>query len=244
MGRRGHAGHPPVLPGKHPPDFAGRKLAQTDLHQRADNAPAHFVKKTVALDDERQLPARFFEVAPREPPRRGFHFVISIGGERFEIMPADKQRRGGAHGLQIERARDEPGALAKQRIHRRVVPDEIAILLAGRVEPGVKFFRGAGGRQHAHVLRQPGIDGQRQFADRHFEFRARHFKMRQHAERVNAGIRAAGTVNGRPAGKQLRQRRLDLLLDAGARLLRLPACVSRAVVGNDQFEFHAVIRET
>jgi hypothetical protein len=34
------------------------------------------------------------------------------------------------------------------------------------------------------------------------------------------------------------------LLDAGADFLHLPAFVSRAVVGDDQFEFHVVIRET
>ena len=84
---------------------------------------------------------------------------------------------------------------AKQRIHGRVVPDEIAVLLARRVEPGVKFLLRARSRQHADVFRQPGVEGQRQLADGHFEFGAGHLKMRDHAERMNAGVRAAGTVS-------------------------------------------------
>ena len=79
---------------------------------------------------------------------------------------------------------------------------------------------------------------QRQLADRHFEFGARNFKMRHHAERMNARVRAAGTVKPRRAGKQFCQRLLDFFLHARAGLLHLPAFVSRAVVGNDQFEFH------
>ena len=45
---------------ENPPDFSRWKFALTDLHQRADDAPAHFVEKTVALDDERQLRDRIF----------------------------------------------------------------------------------------------------------------------------------------------------------------------------------------
>ena len=68
--------------------------------------------------------------------------------------------------------------------------------------------------------------------------------MRHHAERVNTGVRAAGAVQSWSAGKQFCQRRLDFFLHARAGFLHLPAFVAGAVVCNDQFEFHTVIRET
>ncbi len=155
-------------------------------------------------------------------------------------MLADEQFRRRAHRLQIQLARNVPGGPAEQGIHRRVIPDEITILLSASVKARVKFFLRAARRNHAHVLRQPGVDGERQPADVHFEFGARNFKMRHHPERVDAGVRAAGAVQSRRARKQFRQRRLDDLLDAGADFLHLPAFVSRAVVGDDQFEFEHV----
>ena len=62
-------------------------------------------------------------------------------------------------------------------------------------------------------------------------------EVRDHAERVDAGIGPAGAMDAGMAGKQLRQRGLDLLLHAGADLLHLPAFVAGAVVGDGQFEF-------
>src|SRR5664280_2228017 len=70
--RGGHAGHAPVFFGQHPPDFIRREFAQPDLHQRADNTPAHFVEKSVAFDDEGQLRAALFDVATRELAHGGF----------------------------------------------------------------------------------------------------------------------------------------------------------------------------
>ena len=67
MRRGGHASHPPVFFRQHPLDFIRRKFAQPDLHQRADDAPAHFVEKSVPFDYERQLRAALFDVATREP---------------------------------------------------------------------------------------------------------------------------------------------------------------------------------
>ena len=61
--------------------------------------------------------------------------------------------------------------------------------------------------------------------------------MRDHAKRVDAGVRAAGTVDALHARKHFTERRLDFFLHARADLLHLPALVSRAVVGDDEFEF-------
>ena len=61
--------------------------------------------------------------------------------------------------------------------------------------------------------------------------------MSDHAERVNARVRAAGTMDALYTGEHLAERRLDFFLHAGAGLLHLPALISRAVVGDDEFEF-------
>ena len=64
--------------------------------------------------------------------------------------------------------------------------------------------------------------------------------MRDHAERVDTGIRAAAAVQARLAGKIARQHGLDFLLHARADFLQLPALVSRAVVSDDEFEFQCL----
>ena len=61
-----------------------------DLHQRAHDAPAHFVKEAIALDDESQLWAGLFEIATREGSHIGFHLVTARAGEAAEIVFADE----------------------------------------------------------------------------------------------------------------------------------------------------------
>ena len=56
--------------------------------------------------------------------------------------------------------------------------------------------------------------------------------MCDHAERVDASVRAAGAVQSRLAWENFRECVLDDLLDAGANFLHLPAFVIRAVVGD------------
>jgi len=64
--------------------------------------------------------------------------------------------------------------------------------------------------------------------------------MRNHPERMDAGIRAARTVNPRIAGKEFGQCCFDLLLHAGADFLHLPPFVSSAIIGDGEFEFEVV----
>ena len=241
MRRRGHARRAPVAAGQNLRHFRQRNFSLPDLHQGAHDAPAHFVKKTVALNDEGDLRTGFLEVAARKPADVGFHFVTARAGKRFEIMPADKQFRRRPHFRQLQFRGKMPRAMPQQRIHDRLVPDEIAILLARRVKAGMKFFRRARRRQHADVGGQKGVEREREPADRHLEFRARNLDVRHHAERVDARVRAAGTVDAFDARKHFAERRLDFLLHARAGLLHLPALISRAVVGDDEFEFHKVL---
>ena len=129
-----------------------------------------------------------------------------------------------------------PGALVQQRIHRRVIPDVVTVLLARRVEARMKGVRHAHRRQHADVIRQKGVERDGEPAEGHLEFRARNLHVRHHAERVDARVRAAGTVDALHARKHFTERRLNFFLHAQADLLHLPALVGRAVVGDDKFE--------
>ena len=52
-GRR-HACSAPILVRQHLAYAAGGKLSQTDLDEGADDAAAHFVKKTVAFNNQRE----------------------------------------------------------------------------------------------------------------------------------------------------------------------------------------------
>ena len=138
---------------------------------------------------------------------------------------------------QVERRRHVPGLMSQQRVHRRLVPHKVAILLPARVEPRVKLRPAPRRRHDANILGQPGVQGENEFARGHFELRPWNLDMRHHAERMHTGVRAAGPVHARPAGKEFGQGFLDLLLHAQADLLHLPALVVRAVVGDGQFEF-------
>jgi len=102
----------------------------------------------------------------------------------------------------------------------------------------VKFFRHAHRRENADVVRQKGVQREREPRDGHLEFRAWNLDVRHHAERMDARVRAAGTVDALDARKHFSERRLDFFLHARADFLHLPALVSCAGVGDGQFEFH------
>ena len=66
--------------------------------------------------------------------------------------------------------------------------------------------------------------------------------MRHHPQRVNARIRAAGTVQARLAREEAADGFFNFFLHARADLLHLPALIRRTVVGDDEFEFECVHR--
>src|SRR5689334_13112029 len=118
-----------------------------------------------------------------------------------------------------------------------MVPDEVTILLAHRVEAGVERRARANRLQHSHVLRQPRVERQRELARAHRTLVSRNLKMSDHAERMHSGIGATRTVNTRRARKEFRQSLLHFLLNPGPDFLHLPPLVSSAVVSNRQFIF-------
>src|SRR5688572_23205047 len=60
----GHASGTAIARGQHRFNVAFRKLSAPKLHQRAHNASAHLVEKTVTLDEERDHRTALANVAP------------------------------------------------------------------------------------------------------------------------------------------------------------------------------------
>src|SRR5947209_5637897 len=112
-----------------------------------------------------------------------------------------------------------------QRIHGRMIPNEVTVLLAGGVETRVEFLADGIDGNDTDVVREPGIEGKREFARRHLRFGARHLEMGGHAEGMDAGIGAAGTVKAWMRWKEFGQGGFDFFLDAGAGFLDLPAFI-------------------
>src|SRR5882724_8676950 len=130
-----------------------------------------------------------------------------------------------------------PRSPTNQRIHRRMIPDEIAVLFARGVETRVEIFVRPRGGEHTDVLRQPCIESKGQFSGGHPEVASWQLDVDHHGQRVNAGVSATQAMDARFAWREFRQRFFELFLHAGADLLHLPTLVLGAVVSDDQFEF-------
>ena len=87
---RRHARHAPVAARENIFNLCHGDLPLPDLDQRSHDTATHLVEKSVALDDERQLRAGFFEVAARQRANVGFHFVTARARERFKIVFAQE----------------------------------------------------------------------------------------------------------------------------------------------------------
>src|SRR5665213_348042 len=85
---RSHARHTPVFARQNIRHMRQRNFPLPDLHQSSHDAPAHLVKKSVALNDKCDLRAGFFDVTAHHRADIRFHFITARGGEGFEIVLA------------------------------------------------------------------------------------------------------------------------------------------------------------
>ena len=74
-------------------------------------------------------------------------------------------------------------------------------MFAFGVEAGVKLFRCAQGGEDADIFGQPVIEREGEFVRGHPALGIRRFKMGDYAERVDAGVGAAGAVQAWFGGK-------------------------------------------
>src|SRR5438046_9317908 len=88
-----------------------------------------------------------------------------------------------------------PGQMTKQWIHRRRIPDGVAILLSGRIEPGVEARLRQSYAHHSNIRRRLGIDREGELHRRHFEFGMRKLNVAHDAERINAATGPTDTIN-------------------------------------------------
>ena len=164
----------------------------------------------------------------RQRAHGGFHLVIARAGQRFEIVPARKNFRRGAHGGEIERAADVPGlcgagADSSRRRSRRSSGIACPWRRSGRRNPA---------RQRVTAMMRIsrgkiGVDGQRQLWTAAFCNSSSESPPARpcpgHARPCRCGWNCAGGGVGENLGDRL----LDALLHAESSLLRLPAGVMR-----------------
>src|SRR6185436_1604317 len=94
------------------------------------------------------------QLAAGQSAHRILDFVSVPGGERPEIVPAQEMMRSGFHPREIKRNRNMPGLISQERVHGRMIPNIIAVLLALRLETRMKSGRDALGRHDTYVFRQ------------------------------------------------------------------------------------------
>ncbi len=73
-----------------------------DLDERADDATAHFIKKSFAFNDEGEAGTAAFDLAAGERSNSIFENIAAIGGEGSEVVTADESTGGDAHFCQIQ----------------------------------------------------------------------------------------------------------------------------------------------
>src|SRR5437660_7053614 len=108
MRRSAHAGHTSISLGEHLTDLRGGKFPQPNLHQCPGNSAAHFVKKTVSLNHDRNQPSAFFDLASVDCAHRRFLLIAWICAKGLEIVFANEPWGSLAHGFDVQPARHVP----------------------------------------------------------------------------------------------------------------------------------------
>lgn len=130
-----------------------------------------------------------------------------------------------------------PGKPVEQRVHGRMVPDAIAVLLGGGMIASVKLFGNTSDANHSYVGRQVSIHGQSEFFRPHADLAFGQFHMGDHTHRMDACIGSAGSAEATGQGAETLQNLFKDALNATPCSLSLPALVGRSMVGDHPFEF-------
>ena len=107
------------------------------------------------------------------------------------------------------------------------VVNAVRIYLSRSHEAGVKIIRHLFGRRHANILRQVPVQHERVLFRRDG---GAHIKMRPLSQGMHSRVRPAGPCYPHKLTQRLLQRLFQLVLNAGAVILKLPAHVGRAIV--------------
>jgi len=217
--------------------------AAGDVHEAADDEADHFVEKAVAGEFEFDEVACFAEFGAVDgaggffdaEAALGFGHVAAIGGEADEIVGADELFAAPAHGIEIERTVDVPGAVGFKGGEHALTPDAVAVGFAGGVEAGVEAGRafshlqnadgegeagvhcmGPGLAGHAHGVGDIAVGGLCQGVDAGIGA----------AAAMHAGVEAGGSADGG----------VEFVGDGAAAFEALPATPGCAAVGDGEAE--------
>ncbi len=181
--------------------FPGIAAAAAALQQDSDDGPHHVTQEgTGGHLDAEQLPARLDQDA-RDGPNRGAGRACD---QSLEVVLADEAGGGGAHRLQLERARDVIGVARQQGAALAPVQDRIDVRALASGEARGKLLADLRGIAHGAVARQQRTQRDRETLERKGPTRR---KGRDLTARVHARI-------GTPGAREL-DRLLEQLLERG-----------------------------
>ena len=203
--------------------FVRAPLAIADRHQRADHGAHLIVQERTRHRGDVNLAARLRNVEPVERLHRRLGLALGRA-ERGEVVLAGEPLRRHVHGRDVERTRHPPGAQPVKREIRPPIGNAVEIVTAHRGAARVEILGHALRRDHRDRMRpQVRVD---RVAHRVGGVFLRKVEMRNLAERVDAGVGAAGALHGgflaaerldRLGQRALHRRRVVLPLPAGER---------------------------
>ena len=100
-----------------------------------------------------------FVLATGHGANRGTHLVLTLHGEGAKVALADEIFSPAA-SVRSQAPWEHAKQCVASRIHHRMIPNRVLVLLAGRIEPCVKSHRHPFHFHHAHVVRQKGVKRQ------------------------------------------------------------------------------------
>ena len=232
MRRGGRSGGPTVARRQDLGEPRRRPVAVADLQQRADEVAHHVVEEAAALHDEVEAAGSLHDVrVVQRPHGAALARVARIARERGEVVATDEAARRLAHRRDVDRpAHPVEQVAADRRPHGRR-DAAVGVAFAARVEARVEAVGRADDALDGDVVGQVGVERQQQALGREV---ARDRRVRALAQRVDAGIGAAGAFDVRLRTADRRERLLQDLLDRAEAGLPLPAVEGRAVVGDGQ----------
>ena len=146
-------------------------------------------------------------------------------------MRALEGARRGVHFLHVQALGIEAGALFKEGIAEIAVVYFVDIFFFYTASDRIEIFLRLAGREHGDIRGQIAVERERQLFQRDT---ALAFEVGAVAQRVHARIRAAAAGHMAALAHGFFDRLLQRLLDGDLFLLRLPAVVAAAVVGQSK----------
>ncbi len=215
-------------------DVAFPPAAGAAANQCADHEPHHPVEKTIArnLDLEASSVRADPECFDRAIGAR--HRLSPVCRERREIMPANKQLRGGCETATVDWRRHVPHPPQLVRWEDAIVPNPVAIRFPdGRIS-GMKTLPHVGAPQDTN--RRGEVRVQSEWPLRCRERPLRQFDMRALRQGMHTGIGATSAVHAQLGTRDRGESLLQVILNCVAAGLALPSGKRCTVIRDDELQ--------